>query len=87
MNAIADELDPDLLELAIQDMSQRIEEKDVDIEEAVVLMRPAQYYTLLKNDKLIDKDFSDSNGDYATRIPTHLCLDGNGGRTFGPGMH
>jgi len=65
LTASGDDTDPELLELAIQDLCQRVEEKDVDIMEAVLLMRPAQYYTLLKNDKLIDKDFSTSNGDYA----------------------
>lgn len=65
LDAAGDELDPELLELAVQDLCQAIEEKDVDIMEAVLLMRPAQYYTLLKNDKLIDKDFSTGNGDYA----------------------
>ena len=60
-----DEDDPELLELAIQDMCQQIEEKDVDIMDAVLLVRPAQYYTLLKNDKLLDRDFSMDNGDYA----------------------
>lgn len=63
--ATGDEDDPELLELAIQDLCQKIEEKDVDIMEAVLLMRPAQYYTLLKNDKLLNKDFSTANGDYA----------------------
>ena len=65
LDAVDDDTDPELLELAIQDMSQHIEEKDVDIEEAVLLCRPAQYYTLLKNDKLLNKDFSVDNGDYA----------------------
>jgi len=65
LKAVGDEIDPDLLELAIQDLCQTIEEKDVDIMDAVVLMRPAQYYTLLKNNKLLDKDFSTGNGDYA----------------------
>jgi hypothetical protein len=60
-----DELDPDKLERAIQDMCQAIEEKDVDIMEGVVLLRPAEYYTLLRNTKLLDKDFSTGNGDYA----------------------
>jgi hypothetical protein len=65
LTAAGDQDDPELLELAIQDLCQRIEEKDVDISEAVLLMRPAQYYTLLKNNKLLDKDFSAANGDYA----------------------
>jgi hypothetical protein len=66
LKAALDELDPELLELAIQDLCQKIEEKDVDVMEAVLLMRPAQYYTLLKNDKLLSKDFSAANGDYAS---------------------
>ena len=66
LDAIGDENDPDLLELSIQDLCQGIEEKDVDKDDAVLLMRPAQYYTLLKNDKLLDRDFSTSNGDYAS---------------------
>lgn len=65
LDAPGDEVDPELLELAIQDLCQTIEEKDLDIADAVLLMRPAQYYALLKNDKLLDKDFSTSNGDYA----------------------
>jgi len=65
LDAIGDEDDPDLLELAIQDLCQGIEEKDVEKDSAMLLMRPAQYYTLLKNDKLLDKDFSTANGDYA----------------------
>jgi hypothetical protein len=63
--AAGDEDDPELLELAIQDLCQKIEEKDVDIMDGVLLMRPAQYYTLLRNDKLLNKDFSTANGDYA----------------------
>jgi hypothetical protein len=61
--AAGNELDPDLLLRSIEDMSQAIAEKDVDITEGVLLMRPAQYYTLLRNDHLISRDFSDSNGD------------------------
>jgi len=59
------EQDPDALVRAIQDMCQKIEEKDIDLEGGVVLVRPEQYYVLLRNDKLLDKDFSMSNGDYA----------------------
>lgn len=68
-----DETDPDLLELAIQDLCQKIEEKDVDVSEAVLLMRPAQYYTLLRNDKLISRDFSSVNGDYAKGDVLESC--------------
>ena len=65
LGAAGDEADSDKLERAIQDMCQAIEEKDVDITEGVVLVRPAEYYTLLRNTKLMDKDFSEMNGDYA----------------------
>ena len=63
--AANDELDPDKLERAIQDMCQKIEEKDVEISGGVVLVRPAQYYVLLRNSKLLDRDYSEMNGDYA----------------------
>jgi hypothetical protein len=65
LSAVDDELDPLAFEIAIQDLSQKVEEKDVELEDAVILVRPAQYYALLKNDKLVSRDFSTSNGDYA----------------------
>lgn len=68
-----DDTDPDLLELAIQDLCQKIEEKDVDISEAVLLVRPAHYYVLLRNDKLISRDFSSMNGDYAKGDVLESC--------------
>ena len=73
LSGVGDELDPDLLELAIQDMCQKVEEKDIDISEAVLLMRPAQYYALLRNDKLISRDFSSVNGDYAKGDVLESC--------------
>lgn len=66
LSAADDEEDPDLLEEAIQKLCQTIEEKDIDIMDGVLLVRPAQYYTLLKNDKLLSQDFSTANGDYAS---------------------
>ena len=91
LDSVDDELDSVALELAIQDMCQNIEEKDVDVENGVILLRPAQYYTLLRNSLLLDKDFSTSNGDYAqgkilasngvriqktNRFPTEINVDG-----------
>jgi hypothetical protein len=73
LSGVGDELDPDLLELAIQDMCQKIEEKDIDVSEAVLLMRPAQYYALLRNQKLISRDFSSVNGDYAKGDVLESC--------------
>lgn len=66
LKAADDELDPELLVKAIHDLCLTIQKKDVDIMEAVILMRPDQYYALLENDKLLDKDFSTGNGDYAS---------------------
>ena len=60
-----DELDGDAMSQAIQDMCQNIEEKDVELSGGVVLVRPAQYYALLNSDKLMNKDFSSMNGDFA----------------------
>ena len=60
-----DELDPDLLQRSIEDACLAIEEKDVDLDGAVIFVRPAQYYALLRNDKLISTDFSGGNGNYA----------------------
>ena len=68
LGEVGDENDPVALELAIQDMCQGIEEKDVSLDGAVILLRPAQYYTLLKNDKLISSEFSTGNGDYAKGV-------------------
>lgn len=65
LGAANDELDPDKMDRAIQDLCQGIEEKDKELEDAVILVRPAQYYALLRNDKLLDRDFSTENGDYA----------------------
>ena len=65
MGAALDEQDPDKLVRAIQDMCQKLEEKDIDLMGGVVLVRPAEYYTLLRNDKLLNRDFSDMNGDFA----------------------
>jgi hypothetical protein len=42
-----------------------MEEDEVDLDGAVILVKPAQYYTLLRNDKLIDSQYSLGNGDYA----------------------
>jgi hypothetical protein len=60
-----DELDPDKLQRGIEDVCQEMEEKDQDLEGAALFVRPAQYYVLLRNDRLIDKDYSMGNGDYA----------------------
>lgn len=63
--AAGDELDPDLLQRAIEDAVQQIEEKDVDLDGGVIFVRPAQWFALYRNDKLINSDYSLGNGDFA----------------------
>jgi len=63
--AASDELDPDKLQRGIEDVCQGMEEKDQDLIGGAIFVRPAQYYTLLRNDKLISAEYSQGNGNYA----------------------
>ena len=63
--AAGDELDPDKLQRGLEDVCQAIEEKDVDLDGGVILVRPAQYYALKRNDKLISAEYSIGNGNFA----------------------
>ncbi len=63
--AAGDELDPDLLYKKIETVLVRMQEEDIDTEEMVVFVRPTQYNVLVNNDKLIDRDFSEGNGNFA----------------------
>lgn len=68
-----DELDADRLQRGIEDAVQGMEEKDVDIDGGVILVRPAQYYALLRNDKLVNAEYSMGNGDYAKGWVMQSC--------------
>lgn len=63
--AANDELDPDLLYNAIASIITEQQENDIDTDSSAVFVRPTHYDVLLNNDKLIDRDFSSSNGDFA----------------------
>lgn len=52
---------------AIEDLITGMEEKEVDIEECVLFLRPAQYQTLIRNPDLVDRDLSEGNGHRANR--------------------
>lgn len=65
LDAPGDELDPDKLEAAIEDILQSMQEEDIDTSECVILVKPAQFRTLRNNDKLMHRDYSASNGDFA----------------------
>lgn len=55
--------DPVQLVEAIEDLVSRMEEKEVDMEECVLAMRPNEYKNLVRNDDLVDRDLSEGNGD------------------------
>lgn len=62
---LLDELDEDKLEAAIMTISQSLMEAEVGQEDGKLYIAPAQYFTLLKNDKLLNTDYSKDNGSYA----------------------
>lgn len=53
--------------VAIEDLVTAMEEKKVDMEECVLMLRPAQYMTLVRNTDLVDRDLSMENGNRAAR--------------------
>lgn len=63
--AVNDELDPDKLEDLIADVLLEMEAEDIDPRDCIVWVRPKHHRVLYKHDKLVDKDFSMANGDYA----------------------
>jgi len=63
--AANDELDPVKLQRGIEDVAEAMETNDVDLDGGVILVSPTQYNVLLRNDKLLDSQFSLGNGDYA----------------------
>lgn len=63
-----DDLDPDKLAGAIEDIIVDMEEEDIPVDELVVFVRPAHYKVLRDNDKLLSRDFAAGNGDYAKGI-------------------
>jgi hypothetical protein len=71
--AIGDEDDADKFQRGIEDVCQAMEEADQDLEGAVIFVRPAQYYTLLRNEKLINSDYSTGNGDFAKGDVLRSC--------------
>ena len=73
LDAAGDEQDPDKLQRAIEDLCQMIEEKDIDLEGAALFVNPEQFYTLLRNDKLLNSDYSLGNGDYAQGTVMRSC--------------
>lgn len=63
-----DELDAADMYAAFEAIVGEMEDEDIDIEDLVIFVRPKQYQALIKNDFLIDTDFSGGNGDRAKQI-------------------
>jgi hypothetical protein len=63
--AADDETDATKLEAGVMVLAQTLAEKEVDLMDGKCYVAPEQYFTLLKNDKLTDADFSKDNGNYA----------------------
>lgn len=66
--AANDELDAADLYAAFEAIVGQMEDEDIDIEDLIIFVRPKQYQALIKNDFLIDTDFSDGNGDRAKQV-------------------
>lgn len=66
-----DALDPAKLYAAIADLFVKMEQKDVDprTDDVVIALKPAEFYTLLQNEQLIDGTYKTSEG---TSIQAHL---------------
>jgi hypothetical protein len=60
-----DELDPDALYAMFESVIVDMQEEDTDTDEMAIFLRPRQHAVLLNNDKLINRDFSRDNGDFA----------------------
>jgi len=68
--SLTDELDATKLTTAIYAVSQGLAEQDIDQNDGMLYMAPAQYYTLLKNKDLLDSDINKPNGSFA-----HAAVD------------
>ncbi len=66
LSATNDQLDPTLLYEAIASQIVSMQLDDMDTDECAVFVNPTQYEVLLNNDKLVDQDFSEANGNFAT---------------------
>lgn len=69
--AAGDSLDPAKLYAAVASLFVKLEEKDVDprTDDVMIALRPAEFYTLLQNEQLIDGTYKTSEG---TDIKGHL---------------
>lgn len=64
-SAAGDELDPDKLLAGIEAAVIAMEQNEVPLSDMRLVLDIPQYYTLLKNDKLTNSEYSLGNGDFA----------------------
>ena len=66
LTSASDEADADKMDAAITTLHQTLAEEDLDpMSEGFLYVAPAQWFTMLKSDKLISADYSSGNGNYA----------------------
>lgn len=65
LTASGDENDPALLYNAISRIIVRMQEEEIDTEECAIFLNPTRYDVLKNHSKLINRDFSTDNGDFA----------------------
>tara|TARA_Y100001972_G_scaffold105897_1_gene133874 strand:- start:260 stop:1273 length:1014 start_codon:yes stop_codon:yes gene_type:complete len=77
MTAVGDELDAQKLEFRLLDLMAAMADKDVDAAEdgCIAVLKPAAYFTLLKNNRLVDMDYVTSQG---TSLKAKSLTVGNG---------
>lgn len=66
--AAGDELDPDKLEAAIAAIVTDMEEEEIPTDELVLFVRPKIYKVLANSNKLVNRDYSDGNGNFSKMI-------------------
>lgn len=75
LSTAGDELDPVKLQYAIESLWEKMSDGDVDpaADGVAMFVRPSQYMTLLRNDKLVDSQYSLGNGNYAEGKVLKTC--------------
>ena len=63
--AATDETDATKFEVGIMTLAQALMEQEVELTDGKLFVAPAQYFTLLKNDKLTSADYSSGNANYS----------------------
>ena len=71
--AATDELDATKLEVGIMGVAQALMEQEIELTDGTLFVAPAQYFTLLKNDKLTSADYSRGNANYAAAMVSVTC--------------